>query len=326
MAKIELRQVGPTVGDLVFKSYEDHAEDWRRDHLGASIGGHKCDRYIWLKFRWALDPKNDGRKLRLFERGKREESWVIRDLRRAGMVVLDRDPTTKKQFVVRIGEHVGGSVDGIIRTGVPGAEASEHVLEIKTHGNKSFTYLKEKGLKSAKREHYLQMQVYMRLLKVDRGLYVAICKDNDEIHAERVKLDAELADELLVKLTKLSLMDEAPARMDPSNPPCVLTSKEGVRYPCDFFGLCHAATEHSPDAQMPDKNCRTCSMATSYDNGWRCERLTKMLNRTRQRKGCDKHLTNPSMVNAQVTARDIAGTTTIDFSFANGTVIQETSK
>lgn len=335
MAKITLQQVGPTVGDLVFRSYEQHADDWRRDHLGASVGGHRCDRLIWLKFRWAFNGSIDGRKLRLFERGKREEAWVIRDLRRAGLVVLDRDPTTQKQFQVRYKGHVGGSLDGIVLKGVPGAEGSQHVLELKTHGAKSFSYLKEKGVRSAKPEHYAQMQLYMRLRKVDRALYVAICKDNDEIHAERVKLDAEFADALLEKLAALSLLDEAPARLDKDTPPCVLTSREGVRYQCDMFELCHASTDEVPHATMPERNCRTCTYATplvGVSEGeklvpvWRCSRLNKELGRSRQRKGCDRHLTNPSMVNAQVTARDVGGKTEIEFAFANGHVIKETSK
>ena len=78
--------------------------DWRRDHLGASILGHKCDRYLWLSFRWAQPKKLDGRTLRLLERGKREESWLIDDLRQIGVQVWDRDTDsghTGQQFRVK---------------------------------------------------------------------------------------------------------------------------------------------------------------------------------------------------------------------------------
>src|SRR5688572_4793950 len=60
-----------------------------RWHLGASIIGHECSRYLWFSFRWcardegeatkrdANSHANLGRKLRLFNRGHREEARFI---------------------------------------------------------------------------------------------------------------------------------------------------------------------------------------------------------------------------------------------------------
>src|SRR6188472_1125091 len=100
MAPLTLTKM-PTSAAALHAAYEQRAaaaapgsnEDWRRNHLGASIIGHDCDRYLWLSFRWALNPQHEGRLLRLFSRGDREEAWIVQDLRDAGFSVVDRDPT-----------------------------------------------------------------------------------------------------------------------------------------------------------------------------------------------------------------------------------------
>ena len=44
-----------------------------RWHLGASLIGRECKRYLWYVFRWCLHEKTTGRQQRLFNRGHREE-------------------------------------------------------------------------------------------------------------------------------------------------------------------------------------------------------------------------------------------------------------
>ena len=47
-----------------------------------------CDRAIWYAFRWAHPPTAyDGRMLRLFRTGDREEARLIEELRAIGCVV-----------------------------------------------------------------------------------------------------------------------------------------------------------------------------------------------------------------------------------------------
>lgn len=286
--------------------------DWRRDHLGASIAGHKCDRYLWLAFRWALDPKHPGQRLRLFARGEREEAWFIDDLRAAGFQVWSRDPDTGEQFRVQWG-HVGGSLDGKI-LGLLEAPKTVHVLECKTHNAKSFARLKEKGVKTAKREHYVQMQLYMlgshgseKLTardggseKLDRAYYLAVCKDTDELYAERVKFDREFAEEALARAQQIVAMEGPPERMDQNFPPCVYVSADGTRWPCQFFDLCHGSV-------MPAKSCRTCIESRPLPDGtWKCEHLQIALDGEAQRVACPSHVTIPPVVNMEVVHADEA--------------------
>jgi hypothetical protein len=75
-----------------------------RPHLGASQIGNDCNRALWYSFRWAVWPHFDGRTLRLFDRGQREEAVFVEELRRIGarassfplptLVVTSQDPLT----------------------------------------------------------------------------------------------------------------------------------------------------------------------------------------------------------------------------------------
>lgn len=61
--------------------------DGHRNHLGASLIGHPCSRYLWLIFRWAMKQKFDAQTLRIFERGKREEDRFAIWLKAAGFEI-----------------------------------------------------------------------------------------------------------------------------------------------------------------------------------------------------------------------------------------------
>jgi hypothetical protein len=116
---------------------EHHAAqpDEPRLHLGGSMLGHPCDRWLWLSFRWAVREKFPGRIKRLFRRGNNEEDIITADLKAIGIKITN---TGKDQIFLDMGSHVGGSVDGIIESGVPGAEKTRHIAEYKTHALKSF--------------------------------------------------------------------------------------------------------------------------------------------------------------------------------------------
>ena len=73
-----------TIQNLIDLAHENASEK-PRGHLGCSILGHPCDRYIWLQFRYAVIEKFNGRMLRLFRRGHKEEESVVSDLRRIGI-------------------------------------------------------------------------------------------------------------------------------------------------------------------------------------------------------------------------------------------------
>ena len=274
------------------KSEPGGPQDWRRDHLGASVIGHKCDRYLWNTFRWVGEKLPDGRMLRLLERGNREESWILDDLHAMGMQVHDRD-ATGEQWRVKWG-HVGGGVDAVL-VGVLEAPDVPHLGEVKSANKKQFARLVERGVKSAKPEHYVQMQVYMHGLELSWALYIAVCKDDDGVHAERVPYDRAVAEEAVKRAQRISVEHVPPPRQEsPDFPPCMLTSQDGTQWPCKFHGQCWKGG-------IPERSCRTCISSTPLADGtWRCDKHERLLSPLGQRNACEDHLSLPSIVLHQV--------------------------
>lgn len=58
-----------------------------RSHLGASVLGRKCLRQVWYGWRWAHITNHQGRLLRLFNRGHREETKMAELLQQLGLEV-----------------------------------------------------------------------------------------------------------------------------------------------------------------------------------------------------------------------------------------------
>lgn len=262
-------------------------EDWgkkpqeHREHLGASLIGHECDRYLWLTFRWAKTPAFDGRMLRLFDTGKREEERVYAELRGIGVNLHTEDEG--KQITCRDATgHFGGSVDGVGRN-FPEAPKTWAVLEVKTHNTKSFKDLKDKGVQASKPRHYAQMTVYMGLLDLERAMYYAVCKETDEIYTEWVHFDPDHFAALLERAKGIIDAREPPAKLseDPAHWQCKT---------CDFYTLCH-------EGRAAETNCRTCCHASPVDNGaWYCENHHKRLAVGEQRSGCPQHLLIPPLI------------------------------
>lgn len=252
-----------------------------RPHLGASLIGHNCDRYLWLTFRWAKTPSFDGRMLRLFDTGKREESRIYEELRGIGVELHTEDNGKQIECRDETG-HFGGSVDGVGK-GFPEAPKKWAVLECKTHNTKSFGDLKNKGVKDSKPRHYAQMQVYMGLLDIDRAMYYAVCKETDEVYAEYVHFDAEAFEQLKARAKKI---------IDASSPPAKL-SEDPAHWECkncDMYELCH-------QQRVAETNCRTCCHASAVEKGqWHCQNHNKTLTVEDQHKACDSHLHMPPLV------------------------------
>ena len=269
-----------SISNMLDKHHESLSEP-PRPHMGCSQLGHPCDRWLWLSFRWAVQPKFPGRILRLFRRGQLEEATIVSDLRAIGMDVR----TEKQQERVEFGAHVSGSIDAIIEYGVPDAPRTRHVAEFKTHSKKSFDDLEKNGVEKSKSEHFVQMQLYMHGTKIDRALYVAVCKDDDRIYTERLRYDQEVAEKYIARGRRIALSDRMPEPIstDPSWYQCKF---------CDAHKFCHETktTEHV--------NCRTCAHSTSKENStWRCERHDgDDIPVEFQRAGCESHVLHPDLV------------------------------
>jgi len=235
---------------LIDTHHEANAEP-PRPHMGCSLLGHPCDRYLWLSFRHAVQESFSGRMLRLFRRGQNEESVVVSDLRAIG---VDVQATGASQSRVKFDCHVSGSVDGIIESGLPESPKKRHILEIKTYNRKSFDKLAKDGVQKTKFQHYVQMQLYMHAQGLTEALYLAVNKDTDELYGELVSYDRETAERYLQRAQSVIDSPEPPTRVN----------SNASWYQCKFCAaheFCHSTltTKHV--------NCRTSAATARSTDG-----------------------------------------------------------
>ena len=261
-----------SVAALVDRYHEDQQED-PRPHFGCSQAGHYCERWLWLSFRWAVREFFPGRIKRLFRRGQDEEATVVADLRAIGCEVTDTTPDGE-QIRAILRPHLSGSLDGIIESGLPTAPKTRHVLEIKTHALKSFTDLVKNKVEKSKFQHFVQMQLYMHSTGIDRALYYAVCKNDDQIYTERVNYDAAVAEKYIEKSERIIASDRAPEGVigDPTWYQCKW---------CAGHSVCYGEAEL-------ERNCRTC-VHVRVESEFVCGLADQAIPLDVQRVGCEKY-------------------------------------
>jgi hypothetical protein len=266
-----------------------------RAHLGASVLGRDCRRALWYAFRWSAEEVTDGRVLRLFRRGRLEEDPLVRDLRAAGVTVHDRDEQGRQFQFSDIGGHAGGSMDAAV-LGLAEAPKTWHVAEFKTHGAKSFADLIKHGVEKSKPEHWAQMQLYMHWTGMERAYYLAVNKDTDELHGERIHYDKAAAERLVEKARAIITAPEPLERI--SEKPEFFTCKW-----CNARAVCH-------EQRIPRPSCRTCVHATPELDGdarWSCAFHKRDLTIEQQRAGCPEHVYIPQLVPLEFRGGNEAG-------------------
>ena len=139
----------------------------------------------------------------------------------------------------------------------------------------------------SKPQHAAQMQVYMHLTGISRALYVAVCKDTDALHIERVDADKDMAERLIEKAGRVIFAQRPPSRIseDPAWYECRM---------CAHHDVCHGGGAAAV-------NCRTCLHATPVEGGWHCARHDRMQASQEQRGACERHLFITDLVPGEVT-------------------------
>ena len=274
--------------DAIYAHYENQQGTGYREHLGASLIGEECSRSLWYSFRWATIMRFTGRMLRLFRTGDLQEDRLVSDLRSIGATVMSVDPDSGEQWRVRDETgHFGGSMDGV-GIGLLEAPKTWHVYEFKTHNLKSFTALKKDGVEKAKPRHYAQMQSYMHLAGIERAMYLAVCKDNDEIYQERIHADPGEGIRLLVKAQRVISAPEPLSRIASSE------TWHACKF-CDHRAVCWGGA-------LPARHCRSCMHSTPVEDGkWHCAKHDRELTFAEQKVGCADHRFIPALVSGEQT-------------------------
>lgn len=289
-----------TVQDI-YDWYVSQRKSEHRPHLGGSQIGNSCDRALFYQFRHADLAVFDGRMLRLFETGDREEGRIVANLRSVGMTVWDRDPDTGKQIrFTDCSGHFALSLDGVVE-GVP-ESGVPHTAEFKTASDKNFKAIKAKGIEAAKPIYWAQAQIGMHKSGLTRCLFVVVNKNTDEIYIERIRYDPAMGLQLVARAHRIIFTDQPPARI--SNDPAWFECKF-----CTFHNVCHMG-------KLPEINCRTCARATPEKDGdgrWSCAKGHAF------GTACDDHLFNPYMMPWQI---DDAGEDFVQYVTGDGEVIR----
>lgn len=260
--------------------------DAHRSHFGLSNCGHTCARALWYSWKWVKAKLFPARVLRLFNRGHLEEARFLAMLVSAKFEVYFETEEGGQFKLDDHNGHAGSAIDGIV-VGIPDLPAGEAALtEMKTHAEKSFNEVVRKGVMESKFIHYVQMQVYMNKYELKWALYMAVNKNNDEIHLELVHYDPVVAERYLERSGLLIYSDKAPARL--SDSPGWYECKF-----CEFTKICH-------QKEVPEINCRTCIHSTPIANKeWHCSWYDEKLPKEVQlRHDCPSHLFNPELLNA----------------------------
>jgi CRISPR/Cas system-associated exonuclease Cas4 (RecB family) len=266
--------------------------------ISASEAGTECARRLWLMARWASPPeKLNAKSIRIFERGDWEEQRILERLRRAGIVVQDKDPVTGKQWRFSLAQGwLRGKADGIILSGLREAPKAAHVVEIKSMKAEKWRLLQRKRLQEAIPEHWHQLHSGMAGLGIERGVYVAVNKDTEEIYLERIELDHEVIASVERRVIHaVSASEPPPKLMDaPKKAPCVY---------CSHRGLCF-------DRGWSVRSCRTCChFSFTSDGNGHCARFSLGKNPQEQREGCPEHVFLPALVPGEVVDSDEAANT-----------------
>lgn len=258
-------------------------DDGHRNHLGASIIGEDCERRLYLTYRHCKHEAFDGRMLRLFNRGHREEARFIEWLRGIGFQVVEHQPDGSQFRISGVQGHYGGSLDG--QSNIPDKYTAlvpalkqfpGLLLEFKTYATKVFGELVAKGVREFRPKHYKQMCQYGAHYGYHYALYMAINKNDDDIHPELVELDWGIARECERKAEKIITARTPPPKIadTPADYRCRL---------CHFKDICH-------NGAPVEKNCRSCFYAHPTEGGqWKCEKFNGIIPKEFIPKGCSNH-------------------------------------
>lgn len=275
---------------------ESAASPYRTRTVAMGQIGGSCQRRAWYNFRWAFREAFNAVTLKRFADGHASEAVIIERLKKiSGIELLDKDPTTGRQFTyIDCDGHAKGKCDGKI-TGLLQAPIKLHIFEAKAVAEKKLTEFRkikaelgEKNtLKKWNEEYYGQAQLYMHYEGTDRHYCVVASPGVRDWDSCRTEYDPAYALQLKARMNRVIKSNEPLSRVSDKSDwfECKM---------CPMRGICH-------EGEMPDRNCRTCLHSTPIENGqWHCNRFGKTVTPDEQQIGCPAHKFLPSLVPGEV--------------------------
>lgn len=241
---IPLAPKDPTLEAVKLAMQAKQSLEPRRGYLGASLIGEQCARKIW----YAINQDTLSHKLKpysfetlaAFDDGHRTEQLVIDRLRMVeGIELFDKDEGGKQFGFSHLGGKLRGHVDGIIK-GLKQAPSAVHVLEVKCSADKKFNEFcsiraahgEKKTLKKWNEQYFVQAQLYMHFMQIDRHYLVCALAGGRDMQSCRTEYEPEVA---------LKYIDRAEKILDSRTEPPRISDKPDFwqcRF-CNYAEHCH---------------------------------------------------------------------------------------
>lgn len=193
----------------------------KRAHLGASVIGHSCARYIWYEATGAQAQALSPKQLITFEIGNYLEKMLVKFI--AGAVYYSKTP----QLFDKDYTFLGGTPDGVISY-----KTKHYILEIKTANAASFARLEKSNYQTWMKSYYIQVQCYMGWTNLDEAVVIVLNKDNSELYEEIISFDDTCFQQVREKANLIYHADTPPPRLSES--PLWYECKM-----CKFNATCH---------------------------------------------------------------------------------------
>lgn len=274
-----------TIAERVKQEFDNYllrnAEDGFRSHLGWSVIGHSCLRYLWYHFRWFKQENHSARMLEIFAEGHREEAKIRELMKACGAQFLDKVDETGEQVTVSdLNGHFGGSTDGVFIWPAMGIN-KPCILECKTSkATTDFNKLidNKDTISTINQRHYVQANGYATSLGVELIMYVCRNKNDSRLYIELFEVESNVCAENRNKAWHVITTKLPPARI----------SKKRNYWVCNMCML--QAVCHDHEAVVP--NCRNCQHSTPIENGqWHCAVHGAVIPKEFWIKGCNQHKT-----------------------------------
>lgn len=241
--------------EAIDAAYVSQPRETTRSYIGASVIGQHCDAALAFALRGFVDEPPPPFLKRIFNLGHRLEDQVVRDLKAAGLQVMEKDPMTGKQWTYEAFEgHAIGHADGIIE------DENQEVVgcEIKSMNQNSFDKFVSDGVAVSHPSYNAQMQMMMGISGIERFFFIAYCKNNSRYHAEIVEYNEFYWLAQKVRIERI-MKDENIGRVsvDPESFSCSGCFKRGV-----CWGT----------RSQPSPACKHCKHSIAGTNaGWWCQ-------------------------------------------------------
>jgi hypothetical protein len=223
-----------------------------RCYIGASAVGNTCDAYLAYNLRGYPNVDADPRLKRIFRDGHRIETDVVKDLKKAGLHVMEVDPLTGKQWEwFTCGEHAVGHADGMVEM-----DDENWLLEIKSMNDNKAKEFNKKGVQYSHRHYYGQVQFMMGMSGIHKCLFVVYNKNTSEYFVEIIDFDEFFYYSLVARVET------------------VIAGKAKKQSDDETDWRCRGCFKRTAcwDGEVPEsKEIRTCGNAyPKLEGGWGC--------------------------------------------------------